>query len=264
MATGARVWRYFRNQLGSVRDVYARGNKVVRRGDLGQKRHTVLLLHGFMQTRAVWEILEDRLRHEGYGVFSFDLGGLLWRFNTRPIPELAEAIATKLEGICDRYGLEGFHIIGHSKGGLIAREYVQHFGGDRRVRSLVTLGTPHHGTPLAFVGVGLLGGGLLSRSPFQMLPNSPLLRRLAQDTFPAQIPLLSIYSRGDLICPWWCSVLRPRQGELNLRNIEVRGVGHTELCHDLGVYHHIRGHLAEACALWDERRGTPHGDAQPR
>ncbi|CAM5527705.1 hypothetical protein SMICM304S_05241 [Streptomyces microflavus] len=40
-------------------------------------------------------------------------------------------------------------IVGHSLGGLIARYYVQRLGGDRRVRTLVTLGTPHGGTAVA-------------------------------------------------------------------------------------------------------------------
>ena len=40
---------------------------------------------------------------------------------------------------------------GHSLGGLIARYYVQRQGGDHRVESLVTLGTPHQGSVWANV-----------------------------------------------------------------------------------------------------------------
>ena len=83
-------------------------------------------------------------------------------------------------------------------GGLIARTYIQQFGGDRRVKSLITLGTPHHGTPTAILGVGLMGGGLLSVSPLQMLPRSRLLKRMHETHFPAHIPLTSIFSRQDL------------------------------------------------------------------
>ncbi|MCB9759281.1 MAG: alpha/beta fold hydrolase [Alphaproteobacteria bacterium] len=251
-----RAYRYLRNQLGSLRGVYFQGNSIVRHGDLGQRKETVLLLHGFMQTRAVWEVMEDRLRYDGYGVFSFDLGGLLYRFNTRPIHQLSEIIAEKVEGICTRYDLQHFHIIGHSKGGLIARHYVQRLGGDARVRSLITLGTPHHGTPTALLAVGLFGGGLLSRAPLQMIPKSPFMRWLNRDPFPAQVPLTSIYSRADLVCPYWCSILRPRVGETHLVNREVQGVGHTELCYDPGIYRIVQQRLAEACALWDEREGA--------
>lgn len=244
-----------RDQIGSVRRVYLRGNRIVRRDDFARFDQTVLLIHGFFQTRNVWEVMEDRLRSHGYGVFSFDLGGLLWRFNTRSISDLSATIADKIEGICARTGLDRFHIIGHSKGGIVARHYVQHNGGDKRVKSVITLGSPHHGTPTAAVGVGLMAGGLISKSPLQMLPGSSLMRMLRKDTFPPGVPLTSIYSRHDLVCPWWCSVLRPRPGETSMDNIEVRGVGHTALTSDQLVYRFIRERLDDASELWKERAG---------
>lgn len=243
-----------RDQLGSIRRVYLRGNRIVRRDDFARFDETVLLLHGFFQTRNVWEVMEDRLRDHGYGVFSFDLGGLLWRFNTRSIPDLSATIADKIEGICARTGLERFHIIGHSKGGIVARHYVQHHGGDKRVKSVVTLGSPHHGTPTAAIGVGLMAGGLISKSPIQMLPGSSLMRMLSKDSFPPGVPISSIYSRHDVVCPWWCSVLRPRPGETSMTNHEVRGVGHTALTSDQRVYKIIRDRLDEASELWVERQ----------
>ena len=251
--TPAALYHLFRNNLGSIRRVYVRGNQITRRGDIGRHPETVLLLHGFMQTRNVWEVMEDRLRYDGYGVFSLDLGGFLSRFNSHPISFLAQAIAEKLEGICERYGLDRFHIVGHSKGGIIARHYVQHYGGDRRAKSLITLGAPHHGTPTASVGVLLMGAGLLSKSPLEMLPRSALIKLLKEDTFPSHIPLTSLYSRHDLVCPYWCSVLRPSQGETSMRNVAVRGVGHTALCHDAGVYRLLRAELERASSLWAER-----------
>lgn len=247
------LYRALRGQLGSIRRVYLRGNRIVRHGDFAEREETVLLLHGFMQTRNIWEVMEDRLRHDGFGVLSFDLGGLLWRFNTHAPGDLAAMVAEKIERLCERTGLDRLHIVGHSKGGLIARDYVQNHGGHRRVKSLITLGTPHHGTPTALLGVALMGAGVLSRSPLHMLPKSGFVRRLAADHFPANIPLISIYSRHDLICPWWCSVLRPRPGEGSMENIAVSGIGHSDLCDDPGVYHLVRTELQAVSALWKER-----------
>ena len=247
--------RLLRDQLGSIRRVYLRGNRIVRRDDFARFDQTVLLLHGFFQTRNVWSVMEERLRYDGYGVFSFDLGGLLWRFNTRSIPDLAALVSDKIEGICQRYNLNRFHIIGHSKGGMIARHYVQHHGGDARAKSLITLGCPHHGTPTAALGIPLMAGGLLSRSPFQMLPYSPLIRLLQRDAFPPGIPLVSVYSKSDLVCPWWCSVLRPRTGETSMRNVVVPRVGHTALTSDPAVYQLIKQELDQASAVWKERSG---------
>jgi len=249
------MYRFLKDNLGSIRQVYLRDNAIARRGDLGQRDETVLLLHGFMQTRNVWEVMEDRLRHDGYGVFSFDLGGMFGRFNSHPIDEIAQRIAEKVEGICEKYGLDRFHVIGHSKGGLIAREYIQHYGGDRRIKSLTTLGTPHHGTPTALLGVVLTGGGLLTPSVFQLLPGNKLIKSLADDTFPGHVPLSSIYSRHDLVCPWWCSQLYPRPGETSMKNLPIKNVGHTALTYDPGVYLLIRKQLEAAGLLWAERGG---------
>lgn len=250
----SRFYRALRGQLGSIRDVYLRSNRIVRRGDFASKPETVLLLNGFFQTRAVWEVMEDRLRHHGYGVLSFDLGGVLWRYQVRSITDSAEMVAEKVENICDRYGMDRFHIIGHSMGGLLARHYIQHCGGDRRVKSLITLGTPHRGTPTALVGLSVTAGGMLGRSAQQMLPGSRFLRSLDERTFPASIPLVSIYSKSDLICPWWCSILDPRPGESSMENHVVRGIGHTELVSDPGVYQVVRQTLRSASTMWRERQ----------
>lgn len=248
-----RLYRALRDQLGSIRTVYGRGNRVVRRDDFAQPDQAVLLLHGFFQTRNVWEVMEERLRYDGFGVFSFDLGGLFARFNTERPAVLAEHIAEKIERICLRTGLRRFHIVGHSKGGLVAREYVQHHGGLARVKSLITLGTPHHGTPTAAIGVWLMGAGVLSRSPYDLLPNSRFLRRLREDPFPAEVPFVSVYSRHDLVCPWWSAVLVPRAHEPSMRNRPIAGVGHTALTYDPGVYQIVRRELHEA-ALADRAR----------
>ena len=197
--------------------------------------------------------MEDRLRFDGFGVFSFDLGGLFYRFNSKPVTAQAEIIAEKIERIAERYDLDKLHIIGHSKGGLLARHYIQHYGGDRRVKSLITLGTPHHGTPTAAIGLWVTGLGLLTRSPFEMLPKSSLVKRLGRDTFPAHIPLTSIYSKSDLISPFWTSVLFPKLGETSMQNMLVKGVGHTALCHDPAVYLMIKRQLNRSVKLWDER-----------
>lgn len=233
-----------RDQLGSVRSIYVGRDRVVRRDDFAEKE-PVLLLHGFFQTRNLWDVMEDRLRFDGYAVMSFNLGGLLWRYNTHPVDKSAELIAEKIERLCEKHGFDRLHIIGHSKGGLIARKYVQQHGGERRVKSLITLGTPHHGTPTAAIAVALMGFGLWKSSAADLLPRSRLVRDLGRDRFPDAIPLTSIYSKQDLVCPHWCSVLRPR-GTTQMRNVAVEGIGHSQLAWDAGVYRHVRTALEEA------------------
>ena len=248
------VYRAAKDQLGSIREIYLRSNAIEARRDFADFDEHVLLLHGFFQTRRIFDVMEDRLRHDGYHAMTFDLGGLLGRYNARPTDELARLVGEKVDALADRHGFPAVHVIGHSKGGLVARRWVQHFGGLRRVKSVTTLGTPHHGTPTALAGYAL-GLGTVSRNPRELLPNSPIVRALARDTFPAHVPLTSVYSKNDVVCPWWCSMLRPRPGEESMENVELTGLGHSELCWDPGVYGIVRARLDEASRVWRERRG---------
>lgn len=47
----------------------------------------------------------------------------------------------------EKYCGSGIILIGHSRGGLVCREYLK--GGDERVRALITLATPHKGSSMA-------------------------------------------------------------------------------------------------------------------
>ncbi len=251
-------YRLLRDNIGSIRRVYLRGNRIVRRGDFARHEETVLLLQGFLQTRNVWEVLEDRLRYDGFGVLSFDLGGILSRFATRSHEDLAALVGEKVERVCVRYDIDRVHVIGHSKGGLVARAWIQQHGGHQRVRSLITLGTPHHSATSALLGMPLSTWGL--PIPIGHRSGAPFPRRFAEDDFPSDIPLVSVYSHADLVCPWPTSVLRPRSGASSVRNVAVKGVGHTALTTDPGVYRLVRDELLAAARLWKERR---EGRAEP-
>jgi len=260
-----KIYGAVRDQLGSVRGIYLATDRVRRRDDMARQPELVLLIHGFFQTRNIWEMMEDRLRHDGFGVMSFHLGGLLWRFNTHPVDRLARLVADKVEGLATRHGFGRVHVVAHSKGGVVARRWVQHFGGDRRVKSVVTLGTPHHGTPTALLGVALMGFGTVGSSARDLLPRSRVVSAIGRDTFPPHVPLTSVYSREDLVCPYWCSILRPRPGEeTHMANVEVRGVGHSQLVWDPGVYRVVRDHLEHASELWREREAGQSPPGSPR
>jgi pimeloyl-ACP methyl ester carboxylesterase len=72
-----------------------------------------------------------------YSLFSFAYDTVL------PISVIAEQLKQKI-------GSQGrLWIVAHSMGGLIARSFMIEKNGDSQVEGLITLGTPHHGTPLA-------------------------------------------------------------------------------------------------------------------
>ena len=66
-----------------------------------------------------------------------------------PAAASVPARARELVAAIDALPHERIDLIAHSLGGLDARYALTHLGLARRVRSLVTVGTPHRGTPLA-------------------------------------------------------------------------------------------------------------------
>lgn len=186
----------------------------------------VLLLHGFLATRRHLDVLERRLRRDGYCVFSLDLGGLAGRFNTRRIDELAVLVRAEVAQIYARHQEMGpLTVIGHSKGGLIAAYWVKRLDGRRRVRAVITMGTPYQGTSLAWT---LLPFAPLAPSILQMTPGSNLIRQLASGTWPAGVRLTSLYSRADRVVPY-PNALADAQGQPQVRNVEVAGSHHDFL-----------------------------------
>ncbi len=231
-----REWTYLRGYLNFDRA----GNAVVRRTDFRQCPRPVLLLYGHMATRRVFEVLEHRLRRDGYCVWSINLGGMFDAYNTLGIDQCAEKVREKVERLYARYDLGPLSIIGHSKGGLIGRYYVKRLGGEKRVRNLITLGSPHNGTPTAYFGVCTVG--LLARDVWQMTPMSPFIRRLKMGPFPREVRFTSIYSKADRVSVYPSALLEANQE--NLRNIEVEGVTHREYLWKRQVYRIIRRELA--------------------
>ncbi|MHB1843276.1 MAG: esterase/lipase family protein [Deltaproteobacteria bacterium] len=239
--TARRARRVLRDLRGYL-DFDRHGNDVVRRADFTHCPRPVLLIYGFLGTRRSFEVIERRLRRDGYCVFSINLGGLFDAFNTRGIDESAEKVREKVERLYARYTLGPLSIIGHSKGGLIGRYYVKRLGGDRRVQTLVTLATPHNGSPTAYLGVALMGA--VAPSIWQMTPMSPFIRRLKMGPFPEHVRLASIYSKADRLCPFPAALLET-DGHQNLENVEVPEVGHHEFLSKKRVYDVIARELAE-------------------
>ncbi len=227
--------------VGSFR--YYVGDADGRRDDSALPGDTVVLIQGFMQTRRVMDTLERRLRSDGYRVVSFHLGGLLGNFNTRGIGALAELIDAKLRRLRAREDIGKIHIIGHSKGGLIARYLAQCAGGDDYISTVITLGTPHHGTPVAALGMGV-GLFLVSRSIWQLFPSSPLIKELNAEPFPEGVRLVSVYSTGDIVCPYQRSMLTVKDGG-DVRNVMTNGLAHMDLVEDDYVYGLVLRELAQ-------------------
>jgi pimeloyl-ACP methyl ester carboxylesterase len=120
-------------------------------------RRPVIFLHGLGETEFSW-----RLGGEPYGSRLPGRTPLYVRYNTgRHVSDNGAALDALLEELpdCDEIAL-----VGHSMGGLVARSACwqgarRGAAWTRRVRHVVSLGTPHTGAPLA-QGVHLLAAGL--------------------------------------------------------------------------------------------------------
>jgi triacylglycerol lipase len=252
-----RVWRAVRRvtrdaeRLAASLQVPSLENGVERRTDFNDCPRPVLLLHGWFSSRRTFDVLERRLRRDGYGVFSFDLGGLPGSFAGRGIDDLANLVRAKIERLYERYpGLGPLAIVGHSKGGLIAAYYVKKLGGWRRTRAVVTLGTPYRGTPVAWLGLALAP---FTRSILQMAPGSAFLARLHDGAWPAQVRLSSLWSRDDGAARY-PSCLVDTHGLPHLANVEVRS-DHSGLLLRKKVYAAVLRELRTADAEAPRVRG---------
>ncbi len=111
------------------------GNKDV---EPSGNRGRVLLGNPYCKLRTVFH----DLKKEGYTLITWS--------QRRPAATVDIAV-NELKDVIELsqvYGLTQFVLIGHSRGGLIGRRYLQRFK-DRRVNALITISTPHSGTRMA-------------------------------------------------------------------------------------------------------------------
>jgi pimeloyl-ACP methyl ester carboxylesterase len=177
----------------------------------------VVLLHGFIDNRSVFVLLRRSLAQHGrHRVESLNYSPL-----TCDIRIAAELLGRHIEEICERTGSSEVDVVGHSLGGLIARYYVQRLGGDARVRTLVTLGTPHSGTRVA---------PLANAHPIvrQMRPGSQVIEDLSRPAPGCRTHFVSFWSDLDhLMDP--LETARIDHPDLLAQNIQVSGIGHLAL-----------------------------------
>lgn len=180
-------------------------------------RPPVVLLHGFIDNRSVFVLLRRSLARHGWR----HLESLNHSPLTSDIRTAAELLGRHIEEICARTGHERVDIVGHSLGGLIARYYVQRLGGDHRVRTLVTLGTPHAGTAVA----PLAGALPIVR---QMRGGSAPIEELRLPAPGCRTRFVSFWSELDqvIVPPEAACVDHP---DLDAVNVRVTGIGHLAL-----------------------------------
>ncbi|MGZ2358697.1 alpha/beta fold hydrolase [Streptomyces sp. 372A] len=197
-------------------------------------RPPVVFLHGFIDNRSVFVLLRRSLARHGWT----HLESLNYSPLTSDVRAAAELLDRHIEDICARTGHPRVDIVGHSLGGLIARYYVQRLAGDRRVRTLVTLGTPHAGTAVA-----PLAGAL------------PIVRQMRRGSAPVEELRLPAPGCRTRFVSFWSEldrVIVPADAacvdhpDLDAVNVRVTGIGHLALPVHPAVATAVRRALDEA------------------
>ena len=153
----------------------------------------VVLAHGYVCNRGVWLWIRSRLRAAGLPVATVNLEPIFG-----DIEMFAEQLHARIESALIETGAPKVVIAAHSMGGLVARAYLRRHG-EEKVAALVTVGSPHYGTNLAFLGIG--------RDARQMEPGNGWLKDL--NTAKITIPVTSIKGAGDEIVAPQHSALWP-------------------------------------------------------
>ena len=129
------------------------------------RRHGVLLVHGFLCNRAIWNPWMAVLRRSNITFAAVNLEPA-WSALNDFVPIVDRAV----EQIHSATGLPPV-IVAHSMGGLVVRAWYAQPTNAARAARIVTISTPHHGTWLSRVG--------WTRNLRQMRSGSNWLRSLA-------------------------------------------------------------------------------------
>jgi triacylglycerol lipase len=113
-------------------------------------RRPIVLAHGLagfsrfavrrLKVATYFRGIPDHLESQGCSVIVTDVP---------PLGSVAERAACLRAAIRAAAGSGKVHLIAHSMGGLDARHMITRLGMDEQVLTLVTLGTPHRGSPVA-------------------------------------------------------------------------------------------------------------------
>lgn len=123
----------------------------------GPTRYPIVLAHGFGGFKEILGIeyfwgVKDDLEAYGYKVYVTQVD----MFNT--IEVRGTQLAHEIDDILRASGASKVNIIAHSMGGLDARYAITHLGYGDKIASLTTIATPHRGTAIADIALGLMPG----------------------------------------------------------------------------------------------------------
>lgn len=186
----------------------------------------ILFVHGLFHNPSTFAWIKQKLALRGFKHFSdMDLLTL-----SHTIPELAQQTLERVEEMLEEFQVPQVDIIAHSMGGIVSRYMLQKLGGDGKVRTLITLGTPHQGTKIT---------KYFNIKRVQTLsPDSQVIQDLNGCPLPQRTRVV-VVSGGMDVLMWPRDCVRWE----GVRNIHLPGVGHAGLLFSRRVLQIIIAHL---------------------
>ena len=204
------------------------------------QRPALLLIAGFMCTRAAWRPLLDSGMLREFNVATVNLEPIFG-----DIDAYADVVHHAVQRLRRQTGAARVLLVGHSMGGLAARVYLRRHG-DAHVARVVTLATPHHGTVF-----GRLGH---SRNARQMARHSPFVEHLRRDDHGRWSRFTTIATRDD-------NLVVPRSSPLlpGAKQVQIDGVAHLALIEDRRAWQVIVDEVRSAFAQPAPERSAATG-----
>lgn len=184
----------------------------------------VVLIHGYGGAPGSMRVLERRLELAGRDAIPVQLP----HDGTGRIRASAARVARAVRA----YGRGRVDVVGFSAGGIVARVYVDDFGGARRVVNLVMLGAPNHGTDVAAVATAF-DPSLCDAACRDLRPRSALLAAMNRgDETRGDVSYTSIFSSSDVVSPEATAALTGARNVLLQDVCSGAVVGHVQLLRD--------------------------------
>jgi pimeloyl-ACP methyl ester carboxylesterase len=104
----------------------------------------LLLVHGWTARPKVWLAFIQKIKQETNLPYTD-----IWTFgynSSWSIQQNAEILAQQIKSYSNEAQID---IVAHSMGGLVSRSMIEQYGGAAYISKLITIGTPHKGSPLA-------------------------------------------------------------------------------------------------------------------
>ena len=159
----------------------------------------IVLIHGLWNTSDIFKSLTRKLDQYSIDYFA---PTLQHEFGKVSIIDLTNFLN---QLIINKYGLDKeIDLLGFSMGGIIGSYWLKNFGGNKRIKKFISVGSPHKGT---------LTAQIVPRFPLkgisEMKINSKLLKDLyASNDFLENVNCISFFTNWDLmVFPGWKAYL---------------------------------------------------------